>query len=167
MKKLQGQLNKQIQQLKDGKNPGGKKGMSESLARLAAQQEAIRNELQKINQNLNKDGQGSLGNLEKLAKKMEQTETDLVNRRITQETIRRQQEILTRLLEAEKAEQEREIDKKRRSIEAQNENFGNPIEFFEYNVLKQKEAELLKTVPPSLKPFYKNKVNEYFNNVKD
>jgi len=33
--------------------------------------------------------------------------------------------------------------------------------------LKQKEAELLKTVPPSLNPFYKNKVNEYFNNVKN
>src|SRR3990172_4169272 len=156
-----------MQQLKDGKNPGGKTGMSEALARLAVQQEAIRNEMQKINQELNKDGQGALGNLEKLAKMMEETETDLVNRNITQETMMRQQEILTRLLEAEKAERERETDKKRKSTEAKNENFGNPFDFLEYKALKQKEAELLKTVPPSLNPFYKNKVNEYFNNVKN
>jgi hypothetical protein len=38
---------------------------------------------------------------------MEQNETDLVNKRITTEMQRRQQEILTRLLEAEKAEKER------------------------------------------------------------
>ncbi|MFH1321041.1 MAG: hypothetical protein ABII90_10360 [Bacteroidota bacterium] len=163
MKQLQESLNNRIQNLKDGKNPGGKEGMSKELARLAAQQESIRNELQKINQQLNKDGQGSLGNLEKLAKMMEETETDLVNRRITQETIMRQQKILTRLLEAEKAARERDTEQRRKSIEAKNEDFSNYFDFFEYKRLKQKEMELLKTVPPSLKPFYKNKVNEYFN----
>jgi len=170
MKGLQQQLNRQIKGMKKGQKPGGingKSGMSKELAKLAAQQEAIRNELQKINGQLNKDGTGSMGNLEKLAKMMEETETDLVNRRITQETIRRQQDIMTRLLKAERAEREREMDQQRKATEAKNENFGNPTEFLEYNKLKNREMEFLKTVPASLKPFYKNKVNEYFNNFNE
>ena len=64
-----------------------------------------------------------------------------------------------------KAEQEREFDEKRQSQEAKNQEISNPSEFFEYNTLKQKEAELLRTVPPTMNSFYKNKVNEYFNQV--
>ena len=37
----------------------------------------------------------------------------------------------------------------------------------EYNKLKNKETELLKTVSPSLNPFFKKKVNEYFNNFEE
>lgn len=173
MRQMQEQLNKQIQKLKEGLEKNGNKpgtkggtgqaGMSHELAKLAAQQAAIRQELQKMSDQLNKDGTGA-GNLSKLTDQMEQTETDLVNKMLSPETLRRQQEILTRLLESEKAEKEREMDEKRQSNEAKNENFGNPAEFFEYNRLKQKETELLKTVPPSLNPFYKSKVNLYFNN---
>ena len=170
MKGMQQGLNKQIQSMKKGMKSGnGKSGnaMSKQLAKMAAEQESIRNQLQQMNQQMNKDGQGSMGNLEKLAKMMEQTESDLVNRRITQETINRQQEILTRLLKAENAERERELDNKRKSTEAKNENFGNPTEFFEYNMLKKRETELLRTVPADLKPYYKNKVSEYFNTFKN
>ncbi len=176
MRQMQEQLNKQIQALKEGMAKGGKKpgekqgigtgGMSQQLAQLAAQQEAIRKELGKMADQINKDGKGA-GNLGKLADKMEETETDLVNKMLSDETIKRQQEILTRMLESEKAEKEREMDEKRQSNEAKNENYSNPNEFLEYNRLKQKETELLKTVPPSLNPFYKAKVNQYFNNFGD
>jgi hypothetical protein len=176
LRQMQEQLNKQIQKLKEGMEKNGNKpgqkpgmgtpGMSQELARLAAQQEAIRQELQKMSDQIDKDGKGG-GSGGKLAEKMEQTETDLVNKLLSPETMRRQQEILTRLLESEKAEKEREMDEKRQSNEAKNENFSNPNEFLEYKRLKQKETELLKTVPPSLNPFYKTKVNQYFNNFKD
>jgi len=173
---MQEQLNNQIKKLKEGMEKGGNKpgnksgtgtgGMSKELANLAAQQEAIRQELQKMSDQLNKDGNGA-GGIGKLADKMEETETDLVNKMISPETMKRQEEILTRLLESEKAEKEREMDEKRQSNEAKNENYSNPNEFFEYKRLKQKETELLKTVPPSLNPFFKTKVNQYFNNFKD
>lgn len=189
MKKMQDQINKQIEKLKtqlekekgqqsggkkDGSKPGekgqkgsggqdGGQGSSEQLAKLAAQQEALRRALQQQADLLNKDGKQGNGTLQKLAEKMEQTESDLVNKRITQETIRRQQDILTRLLEAENAERERELDNKRESNEAKKQLFSNPNQFFEYKLLKQKEAELLKAVPPALTPFYKTKVNNYFN----
>ena len=43
---------------------------------------------------------------------MEQTEEDIANDNITQETLNRQNQIIEHLLEAEKAEQERDKDKK-------------------------------------------------------
>ena len=170
LKAMQEQLNKQMQQMKDGMNPNGKTGqksMSEQLARMAAEQEAIRKQLQDLEEQLKEEGKTNSGNLNDVKNKMEETETDLVNKIINNETIKRQQEILTRLLESEKAEKERELDEKRESNEAKNENFSNPAKFFEYNTTKGKEVELLKTVPPSLKTFYKNKVNEYFCTFED
>ncbi|MES2835960.1 MAG: DUF4175 family protein [Bacteroidota bacterium] len=187
MKAMQQQLNEQIKKLKEqmekekGNSPGkgkdgkegkdGKSGMagqggtSSQLAKLAAQQEALRRELQKAAEQLNKDGKQGNGQLQKLADQMEKTETDLVNKMITQETLKRQEEILTRLLEAEKAEREREMDEKRESNEAKNQENSNQNPFLEYNRLKSKEAELLKTVSPEFTKFYKNKVNQYFNTI--
>lgn len=184
MKAAQQQLNEQIKKLKDqmekekGKNPGkgkegkdGKSGMggqggtSSQLAKLAAQQEALRRELQKATEQLNKDGKQGNGQLQKLADQMEKTESDLVNKMITQETLNRQEEILTRLLEAEKSEREREMDEKRESNEAKFQENSNQNPFLEYNRLKTREAEMLKTVSPEFTKFYKNKVNQYFNTI--
>jgi hypothetical protein len=170
LRQMQEKLNQQLKEMKEGKKPGGKSGsqgmgMSEQLARMAAQQQAIRNELQKLNQQMNKDGKATLGDLDKMAKEMEKTETDIVNRMISEETLNRQQEILTRMLESEKAEKERDEDQKRESRESKNIANRNPKEFEEYKRLKQKEMELLKTVPPALRPFYKQKINEYFQEI--
>jgi len=170
LKQMQEMLNKQLEGLKNGKDPNGESGqksMSEQLAKLAAQQEAIRKQLQELADELKKEGNTNTGNLNALQKEMEKTESDLVNKIINNETIKRQKEILTRLLESEKAEKERELSEKRESNEAKNEIFSNPSLFLEYKSIKMKEVELLKTVPPSLKIFYKNKVNEYFCTFED
>ena len=173
MKQMQDQLNKQIEalkkQLENGQKPGsqGQKSMSEQLARLAAQQEAIRKMLQQYGEDQKKEGVGNAGEISEMMKKMEQTETDLVNKMINNETLKRQQEILTRLLESEKAEKERELDEKRKSNEAIEKNYSNPNQFFEYNRLKTKELELLKTIPVTLTPFFKYKTNEYFYKFED
>jgi len=173
MRAMQEALNQQIKKLKEGMEKGGNKpgnkpgmgngGMSQELAKLAAQQAAIRQEIQKMSDMINKNGNGA-GGMSKIAEIMEETETDLVNKMLSQETINRQEEILTRLLESEKAEKEREMDEKRQSNETKNVYLSNPNDFLEYNTIKQKETELLKTVPPSLSPFFKIKVTQYFNN---
>lgn len=175
LRKMQEELNKNMQKMKEGMKPGqqpkpgktGKEGqqMSQELAKMAAQQEFIRNELNKLNQSENKDGKKTLGNLEDIANQMEQTEKDIVNRMISEQTLKRQQEITTRLLESEKAEREREQDEQRKSEEAKNAFHRNPSEFDEYKRMKLKEMELLKTVPPSLNSYYKQKVNDYFQSI--
>ena len=152
-------------------NPGGQgkpgsegmPGMSKQLAQLAAQQAAIRKEMQRAAQELNKDGKGSGNGLNKLAEEMEKVEKDIVNRNITQETIRRQQDIMVRLLEAEKAEHERELDTKRESNEGRETPHPDPARFFEQQRSRQRQAELLRTVPPGLKPYYKDRVDRYFD----
>lgn len=138
-------------------------GMSEQLAKMAAQQEALRRQMQQMMDKIKKDGGSNPGG--NIAEMMEQTEKDIVNRQISQETMKRQQDIITKLLESEKAEREREQDEKRKSNEAKNENLSNPTQFLEYKRLREKELELLNTVSPSLTPYYKQKVNEYFNSV--
>ncbi len=102
-----------------------------------------------------------------MADKMEQNERDIVNKKITQETLNRQQEILTRLLEAENAQREREQDEQRKAEEAKDQFSRNPAAFEQYKKLKEKETELLKTVPPSLNPYYKNLVNSYFQSLQN
>lgn len=173
MKAMQDALNKQLEEMRKGqqkgpkpgeKNPGsqGMPGMSQQLAQMAAQQAAIRKEMQRMAQELNKDGSGAGNGLNKLAQQMEDTEKDIVNRRIDQETLKRQQDIMVRLLEAEKAERERELDQKRASTPGRNDPPQDPARFFEYQRRKDREAELLRTVPPGLKPYYKQRVNDYF-----
>jgi len=176
MAKMQEELNKNMKKMKEkmqkeGNKPGktGKngqgEGMSEELAKMAAQQEYLRNELQKLNQQQNKDGKNSLGNLEDMAKRMEETEKDIVNRMISEQTLKRQQDILTKLLESDRAQRERDQDEQRKSEEAKNLYHRNPAEFEEYKRLKLKEMELLRTVPPSLNSYYKQKVNDYFQSL--
>ncbi|MBL4586636.1 MAG: hypothetical protein JKX84_06235 [Flavobacteriales bacterium] len=177
MRKMQEELNKQLEQMKKGMNPGGKKPgdkpgmgmggskMSKQLAKMAAQQEALRNMAREYESQLNKEGEGgkgSGGDMKKLQEMMEETETDMVNKMVTRQTLLRQQEILTKLLEAEKAELEREQEQRRESKEAKSEDYGNPEIFFEYIRRKNNETELLRTVPPNLNPFYREKVDEYF-----
>ncbi len=184
-KQMQQQLEKMKDALSKGKNPGeknegngkkpGKKGgqnssggaptSSEELAKLAAQQAMIRKEMQRLSQELNKDGSGDGNGLKKIAKDMEKLEEELVNKRFNNETLLRQQEIVSRLLEHEKAERQQEFDNKRKSEGVKNQNYSNPNQYFEYKRKKEKEVEMLKTVPPDLKQYYKNKVNEYYNKV--
>jgi hypothetical protein len=167
MKQLQQQLNDQMKQMMEGLGkPGAKGKQSEQLARMAAQQEMIRNAMQKMMNEMIKEGDsGNSGNLRNAINKMEQTESDIVNKNITSETFKRQQEIMTRLLQAEKAEREREQDEKRESNENIFDKKRNISVFNEYNRLMKEEAELLKTLPPAFKPFYKNMVKDYFNTL--
>ena len=96
---------------------------------------------------------------------MEENEIDIVNKKITQETIRRQEDILSRLLEAEKAEREREEEPKKESIEWKYELTNTNNSYSDYKKQKEKQMELLKTKPAQLSPFYKKKVSEYFNEL--
>jgi hypothetical protein len=167
MQQLQQQLNEQLKEMREGQKPGEKPGssgqkMSEQLARMAAQQAAIRKQMESFRDQLKEEGRGNDGNVAKMLEDMEKTEKDIVNKKITQETIERQQDILTRLLKSEKAEREREEEQRRESTEARDNKISNPENFDQYNKIKNREVELLKTVPPNLNPFYKNKVSEYF-----
>ena len=96
---------------------------------------------------------------------MEESESDLVNKQLTEELIKRQKQILTRLLESEDALRERDQDEERKGETANEYEKLVPNTFEEYFKLKEQEIEFLKTIPPKLYPYYKNEVNEYFKRI--
>jgi len=173
MNQMQQSLNQQMQQMKEkmqgqkGKQPGGKERrngeMSQGFAEMVAKQEAIRRELQRMSQEMGKDGKDGLGGeLEKLAKEMEKTERELVNKTLTSESLRRQEEIMTRLLQAEKAEREREFDDKRESNTAKETSRPTPPGFESFKKQQQRSLEMYKSLTPELNAYYRKKVDRYF-----
>ena len=164
LKEAQKKLNKEMEKGKSGKK-GKKKGEenAKKLMQLAKKQEAIRKQLMELRDEQGENGEK--GKLDKILEDMEENETDIINNRITQETIARQEEILTRLLEAEKAEREQDEDDKRKSTEWNFIPDNTTEQYLEYKKQKQQQEELLKTTPVQLKPYYKKKVNTYFNTL--
>ncbi|MCC6601117.1 MAG: DUF4175 domain-containing protein [Crocinitomicaceae bacterium] len=170
IKKMQESLSKQLEEMKKkGQNKGENKGansqMSKQLAEMAAQQAAIRKMMEEKAGELNEDGSGNGNELKQISKEMEQLQKDIVNNQISEESLRRQQDIMIRLLKAENAERVREQENQRKSNEAHDFPTSNPMKYEEYMRRKEQETELLKTLPPNLKPYYKEKANSYFNKI--
>jgi hypothetical protein len=163
LSQMQQQLNQRIQEMKNGGKSG--KELSEELAKTAAEQERIRRALQEFQEKMKQQGKEMPGG--DLLNKMEQSEMDLVNKQLTEQLIRRQKEIESRLLEAEQSMREQEEDEERKGETAKDYNKEMPKAYEEYLRLKEKEVELLKTVPPKLYPYYKQEVNEYFKRLRD
>jgi len=161
MSEMQMQLNQQMEEIRKSGKSG--RQLSEEMARMAAEQERIRRALQEMQEKMKQEGGQPFGN--DIPGKMEQTELDLVNKQLTEQTIRRQKEIMTRLLESEKSMREQQLDQERKGETAKDYQKDIPKAFEDYLRLKEKEVELLKTVPPKLYPYYKNEVNEYFKRI--
>ncbi len=199
MSQMQKQLNEQIQQLSKSGKTG--RAMSQELAKLAGQQQMLRQAMQQLDKlqqgqgkpggpagqgqdgkdgkdgkpgdpngkdGKGKDGKGDqgAGGTGDVKKMMEQTETDLVNKRLTEETMLRQQQILTRMLEVEKSARERDQDTKREAQSAQAKPPVFPPAFDKYRVSKERQTELLRSTPPNLTPYYQREVGEYFQKIK-
>lgn len=171
-------IKKQLEDMKKGANPGGKEpGKSgsggqgemmlgnEKVAKMAAEQALIRKRLEQLKNELNKDGQGRGNQLNPLLDELKKQQDDLINKKLSNNLVKRQQDILTRLLESEKALKERGWDEKRESTEGKSENNGNQIRFDEYNKEKLRQIELLRSVDPTYNKYYKDRANEYFNRV--
>ena len=174
MKKMQQALGKKLEQMKEQMGENGNKGkvgekapggMSKGLAQMAAQQAALRKMAQEKAKNLNEDGSGDGNDMQKIAEEMEEMERDLVNKQLDEATLQRQQDLITRLLEAENAERIRGEKEERTSQEGDRGLKGTPPQATEYLRKKMNELELMRTVPAELLPYYRSRVNDYFNTL--
>ena len=174
MKKMQQALGKKLEQMKEQMGKGANKGevgkqkpggMSKELAQMAAQQAALRKMAQEKAKQLNEDGSGKGNQMGDIAKEMEEIERDLVNRQVDQATLQRQQDLITRLLEAENAERIRGEKEERTSQTGDDTLKTTPPQASEYLRQKMNELELLRTVPAELLPYYRDRVNDYFNTL--
>lgn len=173
MKKMQDALGKKLEQMKAKMGEGVNKGeqpksggqMSKQLAQMAAQQAALREMAKEKAKELNQDGSGEGEEMRKIAEEMEQLERDLVNKIVDEATLERQKDILSRLLEAEEAERTRGEKKERKSTTGNQGLHPTPPQTIDYLKDRANELDLLKTVPADLSPYYKDRVNDYFNTV--
>jgi hypothetical protein len=161
----QDDLNQQMQQMRERMQQGmGNGPSSREYAEMAARQAALRKALQEKQKKLQEQGKGSK-ELQEMIDQMDKTETELVNKRLTNEMLKRQQDILSRLLEHEKAEREREFDEKRKAEQASQMERRMPPSLEEYIKKREAEIDLYKTTSPALKPYYRTLVDEYFKNL--
>jgi hypothetical protein len=91
----------------------------------------MRKALQELQNDKKEQGQGSK-EIDDIINNMDKIETELVNKRLNSETLSRMKDIETRLLEAEKAERQRELDNKRKSETAQEKRKEIPPALQEY-----------------------------------
>jgi hypothetical protein len=118
---------------------------------------------QQLRNELNKEGKGQGNKLNPLINELEKQEKDLINKRFGNELINRQKQILTRLLESDKALMERGFEEKRESKSGKDGFSSNQIRFEEYNKQKLKQVEIIRAVDPMYNKYYKVKASEYFN----
>lgn len=160
----QEQLNEGMKKMmKDGKKKGG--NSAKEFAETAAQQAALRKALEELQQQKMEQGEGSKG-LQQIIDAMDKIESDLVNKRLDNDMLLRQQDILTRLLEAEKADRQREFDNKRKAEQGKDLPKELPPALKEYLKEREAEIEMYKKVSPSLRPYYKKLVDEYYKALK-
>ncbi|GAB3687028.1 ATPase [Spirosoma flavus] len=166
MGEMQQQLNGKMQQLQKGGKSG--RGLSEELSQMAAEQAMIRQMLKKMEENAKgtEAGKQQEKQIKELMEKMDESETDLVNKRVNQNLINRQNEILTRLLESEKALKQQDEDPKRQAETAKSMKRSTPSFFDSTNLQnKTKQVEVLRSVTPNYNLFYKKEANQYLQKV--
>lgn len=169
LSEMQKSLNQKTKELSQGQKQG--RQFSEKLGELAGDQARIRKMMEELEKQIGNEGEErgrqNGGNAGNISEEMEKIEEDLVNKRLDRRLMERQQKIVTRLLESEKARQEQEEKEERKgetATEYERERIPNAFE--EYIDEKEKEIEQLRNVPPNFTPYYKNEINKYYNRLK-
>lgn len=164
LKKLQEQLGQDLQkmgqQIKEGKSGTEiNKGLAEMTQRQAAIREALRKLKENMSQQQKKDSQ-----IDQLIDELEKNETDIVNKKINQQTILRQKNIETRMLELEKSVREQDEKDERNAQGAKDIPVTTPAQLEEFLKKQKSNVNMSKSLPPELKPFYRKLVNRYYLN---
>ncbi len=153
------QLQKMIDEMKNGQGKNMSQKMGQSLMEHEMMQQMLRDLM-----NNGSVGSGTKQKLQQIDNMLEQNRKELMNKRINAQTVARQNLITTRLLEAEKAEMERDYENKRES-ESADEFYSKPIKFFEYKGKENFTIEYLNRNAHKLNNFYINKYKQYLNNI--
>ena len=166
MKDLQEQLGKQLEQMRKEmqkmQQEAEPRSMSEEFARMAAQQEMLREQMQRMLEEMKENGIVGDDGINDIIKDMEKLEEDLVNKRISNQTIKRNRDIISRMLKAQNAQEEREKEEKRKSEEYKGTYEKREIDEIEYQKNLKKQQEFLKKNSIEYQPFYRSKINDYF-----
>ena len=133
------------------------------LARLAAEQQALKENLERLNQESINRSQ-ILGSLDDIAKDMQKVVEDLERMKVDQKTIDRQKQILSRLLDSEKSLVKRDYSEKRKAETGEDITRKSPVRLpANIGALDQKEKERAQRLSSETYPKeYEQAIKEYF-----
>ena len=121
LKKMQEDLKEEMRESRKRGKKGKKKGENKSdegekqtINKWLKKQQQIRQIFQKIRDEIGENGEK--GNIDRILEKMEENETDILNNKISSETLLRQEEILTKLLESFEESQRERVRMKKESL---------------------------------------------------
>ena len=165
MQQMQQQLSEQLKQMQQQMEKSGQQqqnSMSEQFARMAAEQEMLRQGMQQMLNEMKENGQIGDQGMQEIIKDMEKLEEELVNKKINRQMIERSQRIESRMLESQKAQEKREQEEKRKSNEYKGSHFDRKIDEYLYEQSLKKNQEFLRTNPIEYAPYYQGKINDYY-----
>ena len=163
----QQQLGEDLKQMAGKQGKGGKGSpSSKEFAEAAAKQAALRKALEDAKREMQEQGQGGQ-ELQEIIDLMNKIEEDLVNKRLNNDLLKRQQDIETRLLQSDKADRKREKDNKRKGETAEQIKRQLPPELQKYLKDKESESDIYKKVSPDVYPQYQKMIEQYYNALKN
>ncbi|MCS6807324.1 MAG: DUF4175 family protein [Bacteroidota bacterium] len=136
---------------------------AEDVGRVAAQQEAIRKSLEELAKE-QKGGKRALGDLQKIAQEMQEIVSDMRSGQISEETLRRQERILSRLLDAARSTREQDIEQQREAKTGQNTARQSPaaIDLRTQEGRTRALQELLRSAQQGYTKDYESLIQRYF-----
>ncbi|MCF7566751.1 hypothetical protein L3X37_00010 [Sabulilitoribacter arenilitoris] len=147
-----------------GEGEGESEDLNGMLYEIYQQQQELRQALEK---RLDKEGKGTKGNGDKLLKKMEEIELDLLNKGFTNQTLQKMMALKHQLLKMENATFQQGEDNKRKSETNKNDFINNTNH--QIPSIKQyfNTTEILNRQTLPLRQVYRKKVQEYFKKTND
>lgn len=164
----QGQLNQETLNLFQGQGNSGQLTLQQQseTRRLAAQQAALREAMQEMSEQMG-SRQDVLGRIGELAGKMDEVVEDLLKQNVNRETINRQREILSRMLDAQKSVREREHSKQRKAELAREYQIIDPGALKNLTDAEKKKLldALKRSVNEGYQSDYQKLIEAYFNQL--
>jgi len=136
------------------------------LRRMAAEQKALQKSMENVAGDM-QDRSDVLGDLDNLAREMGEVVEDLQTLNIDRKTINRQQQILSRMLDAQKSVREKEYSKKRLAKTGKEYRRKSPNDptNVEDPRMKQLSLDLIRALQEGFNPDYEKLIEEYFRTL--
>ncbi len=163
----QQQINEQIQQLLNDM-AGNRMSVDQQqrLEQLRSQQEALRKQLEELSQD-DEAAERILGDLKRIAEQMQESIQEMQRRELGRPLVRRQQEILTRLLDAQRSIRERGREERREGVQASENRRTPPSASPVSNPAERLRRDLLRALEAGYSVDYEELIKRYFEVLQD
>lgn len=163
LRKSQESLKNQMRNILNQMSKGNNEQINQQIVKSLIQNELYQHMLDQIMYGSDIDAQ-TAKLLQEIKNMMEKNHSDLSNKNISVQTIMRQQNIVTKLLEAENSENERDKDNERKSEKGKNIDRKTPNNLKE-EIKFEKNIDFLYQNNIRLNSFFKTKFEEYLNSI--